>query len=280
MVLFPNAKINLGLNIISRRTDGYHELLTVMVPIGWCDVLEITPSRIGRTTLSVSGRNVDCPPDRNLVMKAFNALAAEVGELPPAEIYLEKIIPDGAGLGGGSADAAFTIKGLNEVFNLGLPDSKLAEVAARVGADCSFFVYNRPAYCTGIGTEISSNVTTSLNDSHYIVIAKPTGVSVSTTEAYAGITPHPTRLSPRDIVSRHLSEWRGLLVNDFEYSVFKRAPQCAMLKELLYKAGAMYAAMSGSGAAVFGIFESDKMAHRAAHECIDCDTFVGNFTIR
>ncbi len=280
MILFPNAKINLGLNIISRRPDGYHELLTVMSPVGWCDVLEIVSSRSGETTLKVSGRTVDCPPERNLVMKAYNALAAEVGGLPPAEIYLEKIIPDGAGLGGGSADAAFTIRGLNEVFALGLDNERMAAVAGRVGADCSFFIYNRPAYCTGIGTDISLDVSPTLSADQHIVIAKPRGASVSTAQAYAGITPKPADCSPRDVVATPVSNWRGKLVNDFETSVFAREPRCASLKQHMYDTGATYAAMSGSGAAVFGIFGNDKMAQSAADTCSDCDIFVGSAVLK
>ena len=139
MILFPNAKINLGLDILRRRPDGYHDIETVMIPVPWCDVLEIVPAKGSETTLTVSGRRVDCPPEKNLVMKAYRALAETV-ELPPVDIFLRKIIPDGAGLGGGSADAAFTLRGLNELFALGLSDSRLAEIAAGLGADCPFFI--------------------------------------------------------------------------------------------------------------------------------------------
>lgn len=278
MILFPNAKINLGLNVESRRADGYHNIATVMLPTGWHDVLEIVPAAGSVTTLTTYGRTVDCPPERNLVMKAYNALKAEVPDLPAADIYLQKIIPDGAGMGGGSADAAFTLIGLNEVFNLGLDKEKLATVAARIGADCPFFIYNTPAYCTGTGTDISHDVALP-EQPLYIAIAKPRHGSVSTAEAYAAITPRQAEVAPIDAVKRPVEEWRNVLVNDFEASVFARLPQCAALKEHFYTSGAVYAAMSGSGSAVFGIFTGDKMAQSSISTLTDCDTFTGRLQL-
>lgn len=273
MILFPNAKINLGLRVLRRRPDGYHDLMTVMMPAGWEDVLEIVPSRTGETTLTVLGRPVDCPPEKNLVMKAFRALRQEVPELPPAEIYLEKIIPDGAGLGGGSADAAFTLVGLNEVFGLGLPAERLASVAATVGADCPFFIHNEPALCTGTGTTLAASL--HIDFSQYtIAIAKPRGVSVSTAAAYAAVRPREDSPSPLDVLGTDIGLWPDLLVNDFEESVFPAFPRIAEVKRHFYDRGARYAAMSGSGAAVFALFDSDILARHAVGELADCDTFV------
>ena len=157
MILFPNAKINLGLNILRRRPDGYHDLEMLMLPVGWADILEIVPAAPGEaTTLTCSGRPVDCPPEKNLVMKAWRALKAECPSMPEAAIYLRKIVPDGAGLGGGSSDAAFTLVGLNEVFGLGISRERLAAIAAGIGADCPFFIHNRPMLATGTGTVLEA----------------------------------------------------------------------------------------------------------------------------
>ena len=273
MILFPNAKINLGLMITGKRPDGYHDISTVMVPIGWCDVLEIVPSRKKETTLTTYGRKVDCPPEKNLVIKAYNSLAEFTGGLPPVEFYLEKIIPDGAGMGGGSADAAFAIKGLNELFNLGLPDDLLAKIALTVGADCPFFIYNRPALCEGIGEEISFDVEPCLNGKS-ILIAKPHVAAVSTREAYAGVRPTPPKIYLPDIVGRQPSDWKGIVKNDFEPSIFLLLQAVEELKNTILEGGAEYASMTGSGAAVFGIFDNDKMAQSVCDKLADCDKIV------
>lgn len=276
MILFPNAKINLGLCVTERRADGYHNLRTVMVPVPWCDVLEIVPGRSASTTLTVTGRGVACPMEKNLVIKALRALERRVGDLPPVDIYLEKIIPDGAGLGGGSADATFALKGFNEVLGIGLDDAALEEIAGGVGADCAFFVGNRPALCTGIGTEISPIEISQLQGLG-ILVAKPRVAAVSTAEAYAGIRPHLPAESPEAILADDISTWRTRLVNDFETSIFAKLPQVAALKQQLYDLGAIYASMSGSGAAVYALFESDNMAHDARRHLHDCDSFAAVF---
>ncbi|MCM1504126.1 MAG: 4-(cytidine 5'-diphospho)-2-C-methyl-D-erythritol kinase [Muribaculum sp.] len=250
MILFPNAKINLGLNVVRKRPDGYHDLSTLFYPVGWCDILEIVPSDKECTTLHVSGRGVDCPPDKNLVMKAYTALSEVVG-LPPVDIYLHKVIPDGAGLGGGSSDAAFTLVGLNRMFSLGLSDSALAEVAVSVGADCPFFVYNRPMLASGIGDIFSS---TDLSLSGFVLAIVKPDEYVSTKEAYAGVSPCLPLHEISDIVSKPVYDWSDSLVNDFEVSIFPGHPAIASLKSRLYELGALYASMSGSGASVYGIF--------------------------
>lgn len=276
MILFPNAKINLGLNITARRPDGYHDVETVMIPVAWHDVLEIVPAKGPETTLTVYGRRVDCPPEKNLVMKAYRALADTVGGLPPADICLEKVIPDGAGLGGGSADAAFTLLGLDSVFNLGLPVADLEAVAARIGADCPFFIRNRPAFCHGTGTDIEPF------DGIFpfcasVLIAKPRVAAVSTRDAYAAVVPRRPDCDIRQILAMPPAGWRGRLANDFEVSVFPLLPEVAALKEAMYAGGAVYAAMSGSGASVFGFFEDDNLAQALRRSLPHCDTCISPY---
>lgn len=258
MILFPNAKINLGLDILRKRPDGYHDIETVMVPVLWCDILEIVPAKTHVTTLTVTGREVSCPPEKNLVMKAYRALAEQV-PVPAADIYLRKIIPDGAGLGGGSADASFTLIGLNKLFALGLTDGELADIASGLGADCPFFIYNRPMLCSGIGT-VFTPVDIDL-DGYNVVIIKP-AASVPTAQAYSRVSPAvpPERLS--DIITCDPSEWQGRLKNDFESSVFPVFPEIADVKKRLAEMGAVYTAMSGSGSAVFGLFNNDNLSEK------------------
>lgn len=277
MIVFPNAKINLGLNIVSRRSDGYHDLDMVMMPVGWCDILEIVPAASGSTTLSTSGNKVDCPPEKNLVFKAWSRLNEVVdGDLPPVDIYLHKVIPDGAGLGGGSADAAFTLVALNSLFELGLSRKKLCEVAATLGADCPFFIHNRPMLCRGTGTDMTP-IDVNFGQVSHIVIAKPQGVSVSTAEAYSGVTPSvPEMTTDRVVATLSPYQWSGLLVNGFEKHIFAAKPAIAALKQKMTEAGAVYASMSGSGSAVYGLFDDAKMAEEAAAGISGCDIYVGN----
>ncbi len=274
MILFPNAKINLGLNIVRRRPDGYHDIETVMVPTDWCDVLEIVPAAPGEaTTLSCSGRPVACPPEKNLVMKAFRAMRDVCPAMPEARIFLRKVVPDGAGLGGGSADAAFTIVGLNELFALGLSAERMAEVAAGVGADCPFFIHNRPMLCTGTGTTMRP-----VDPGHgtmHLAIAKPSGRSVSTAEAYAGVSPRHAEPSVAEAVAAPVGSWQQLLHNDFEATVGAALPEVGVLKRHFLDAGAVYAAMSGSGSAVFGLFETAKLAEDALRGLDGCDCHSG-----
>lgn len=277
MILFPNAKINLGLNVVRRRPDGYHDIETLFYPVPWRDVLEIVPAKGETTTLTVTGREVDCPPEKNLVMKAYNALNA-LSPLPPVDIYLQKIIPDGAGLGGGSADASFTLRGLNRMFSLGYNDEELAAVATTIGADCPFFIYNIPMIATGIG-----NVFTPLDlnlSSMTVAIVKPP-VSVSTKEAYSGITPAPPAIDLRSTLLDPVECWHDALKNDFEESIFPLHPQIAEVKDKLYRLGADYAAMSGSGASVFGLFTDggDILADTIRKTFPGCDTLVSPLTL-
>lgn len=252
MIVFPNAKINIGLNILRRRADGYHDLETVMCPVPWRDVLEVVPSQSGHDTLVCSGRPVDCPPEKNLVMKAVKALRETV-DFPAVDMYLEKIIPDGAGLGGGSADAAFAIRAVDSLFSLDLPKRVMAEVSSRIGADCPFFIYNEPSLCTGTGTTIT-HIPFRLPAGAWIAIVKP-DVSVSTKEAYTGVKPCADVAPLADtLASLPIENWQGTVCNGFEGSIFPQHPEIASVKEELLRQGAVYASMSGSGAAVYGIF--------------------------
>lgn len=304
MITYPNCKINLGLHVVGKRPDGYHDLETIFLPVhSLCDELEIsefspTPNPSleggevldtkpatktgniipslqggagvgGACRLTVEGIKLDGPTEDNLCMRAWHLLHDEFGT-PPVSIRLKKGIPFGAGLGGGSSDAAFTLKMLNGMFALGLSDSQLEKRAAKLGADCAFFIKNQAAYATGIG-EILSPIDIDLS-AYRIAIEIPHGEHVSTREAYAGLN-RASSSSPklgevaaqradggvcrpdlREAIKQPIGEWRGLIVNDFEASVFPSHPAIATLKENMYARGALYASMTGSGAAVFGIF--------------------------
>lgn len=248
MIVFPNAKINIGLNVVSKREDGYHNLETIFFPLKMADVLEFVEAE--ETILTTSGLMTDCAPGQNLVLKAYRLLNADYN-LPPLHFHLHKVIPTGAGLGGGSSDAAFTLKTLNEFYNLGISAEKLENYASRIGADCPFFLYNKPTFATGIGNKFQ-NIDLELTD-YEIVVLKP-DVAVSTPEAYKNVIPRNPKFRLTEIVKKPVEEWKNLIVNDFENSVFPKYPQIAELKQFLYKAGAGFASMSGSGSAVFGIF--------------------------
>ena len=258
MISFPNCKINLGLHVVGKRPDGYHDLETLFMPVDELrDELEIVE---GPLSMVQDGIVLDNVPDDNLCMKAWRLLHEEFG-IPAASIRLKKNIPFGAGLGGGSSDAAFTLKMLNEMFSLDLSDTELERRAARLGADCAFFIQNRPAYATGIGDLLEPLELRIKNEELRIKIEIPEGEHVSTKEAYQGLNrdlfgkPRPDL---REAVCRPVAEWRNLIVNDFEASIFPAHPAIAELKEDMYRRGALYASMTGSGAAVFGIFKNEK----------------------
>ena len=268
MITFPNAKINLGLNIVERRPDGYHNIETVFYPVPLTDVLEIVPA--DETSLTCHGNAVDCPVEKNLVMRAYRLLEQRCG-LPPVEMHLYKCIPDGAGLGGGSSDAAHALVMLNTMFKLGFAEGDLAVMAATLGADCAFFVYNRPMLATGIG-DVMSPVRVDLKGLTLLLVKPPVGVDTRT--AYSRVVPSPSTQDLSRVISMPVGSWDGLLVNDFEPSVFAALPQLWLIKAQLLDAGAAYAAMSGSGSTIFGIFDSDKLAEQAADTFTDCATFV------
>lgn len=253
MILKANCKINLGLDVLRRREDGFHDLETVMVPVsGVYDVVEV--ERVEETsTFCQSGIVVDCCVEDNLCMKALRLMQRlyRVGEVA---IRLDKRVPFGAGLGGGSSDATAVILALNELFALGLSEERLVEVAAMIGSDTPFFVRNTPQLCEGRG-EIMTPVLLPL-EGKYLAIAKP-DEGVSTKEAYSGVRPAVPAVRLADALQRPITEWREVVKNDFEKHIFELHPSIAALKQAMYDAGAVYASMSGSGSAVFGIFDHE-----------------------
>lgn len=255
MVTFPNAKINLGLDVVEKRPDGYHNLETVFFPVPLQDILEITVAEENAPDYTFTMHNAvfDGDNNENLVVKAYKILAADY-KLPKVKMALYKNIPTGAGLGGGSADAAFALKMLNEIAGLGLTDEKLEEYAARLGADCAFFIKNTPAYATGIGNILSS--TPCDLTGYFMVIVKPE-IHISTKEAYSLVRPQYPEVPLTEIAKKPITEWKGLMKNDFEKSVFAQHPSMKKIKDDLYSMGAVYASMSGSGSAFFGIFDHE-----------------------
>ena len=252
MITYPNAKINLGLNIVEKRPDGYHNLETVFYPINLQDALEVTTLEgEEQYTLTLSGAPIEGNPDNNLVVKAYNLLKQDYPEIPPVAIHMYKHIPTGAGLGGGSSDAAFMIKLLNDKYSLGISVAKMEEYAARLGADCAFFIQNKPVFATGIGNLFES-IQLSLKG-YYLVLVKP-DIFVSTKDAFAHISPKRPMQSLQEIIRMPIETWRATMKNDFEESVFQKFPEIAAIKDKLYDMGAIYASMSGSGSSVFGIF--------------------------
>lgn len=264
MITFPNAKINLGLNITEKRPDGYHNLETVFYPVPLEDALEIqeVPPRENKFSLRQNGLEIAGQAADNLVVKAYRLLDHDFN-LPSIDIYLYKRIPSGAGLGGGSADAAFMLKLLNEYFSLSLTEAELESYAVRLGADCAFFIRNAPTYAEGIGN-IFSPVSLSLKG-YVLVIVKP-DIFVSTREAFSQIHPHRPEYSIKHIIALPPEEWKDRLVNDFEESVFPQYPAIGALKEELYRQGAVYASMSGSGSSVFGLFRPGTLLTSSALE--------------
>ena len=252
MITFPNAKINIGLQVTERRPDGYHNLDTVFYPIPLHDALEVIVAKDANydCRLHLSGVEVAGDPDSNLVVRAYRLLAADY-TLPPVDIYLHKHIPTGAGLGGGSADASYMLRMLNEMFSLGISTENLESYAARLGADCPFFITCNPVYATGIGNEFHP-ITLNLGGWHLVVV-KP-DVFVSTKEAYSGIQPKMPNRQLVDALKEDIAEWHSSVVNDFEPHIFAAHPAIEQLKQLMLDVGAVYAAMSGSGSAVFGLF--------------------------
>ena len=255
MIVYPNAKINIGLNVVEKRPDGYHNLETVFYPIDLQDILEIhlieKDAPACGYKLKVTGTVLDGSPEDNLVVRAFKLLK-EKFDLPPVSLGLYKHIPTGAGLGGGSSDAAFTIKTLNDRFKLGLTTLEMEGMCARLGADCAFFIQNKPVFATGIG-EVFHPIKMDLQYKQ-IVLVKP-DVFVSTKDAYARVeVKHPQRRLP-ELLSQPIETWKDTVVNDFEKSVFAKYPEIAAIKDKMYDLGALYASMSGSGACVFGIFD-------------------------
>ena len=257
MILFANCKINIGLDILTRRPDGYHDIETLMFPVrGLCDAVEALPAP--HDSFSCAGLTIDCPPEKNLCLKALRLLRQRYG-IGPVNLNLLKTVPFGAGLGGGSSDAAHTIRLLDRLFSLNLSDTTLESLAAELGSDTVFFIRNRPAIASGRGEILTAwqpdgSTPPALLGKH-LVILKP-AFGVGTAEAYRGVCPHIPEIPLRERLNAPLGQWKELIVNAFEPSVFALHPTLAKLKEQLYDAGALYASLSGSGSALYGIFES------------------------
>ena len=275
MITFPVAKINLGLNVVEKRADGYHNLQTVFYPVPIMDALEIVPMSDGFPSdvdcdLKVTNSTIEGDEQRNLVVRAYQLLKADYPELPRVHTHLWKGIPTQAGMGGGSSDCGYMIRLLNETFDMGLSSEQMQQYAARLGADCAFFIESRACYAEGIGERLQP-IDLDLSGWH-IGVVRP-DIPVPTKEAFSRIHPHYPALNCRDVVRQPVETWRDRLTNDFEESVFVLHPEIGAVKEQLYKMGATYAAMSGSGSALFGLFKDEPDALRQTFP--DMFTFSG-----
>lgn len=252
MLTFPNAKLNLGLYVTARRPDGYHTLESAFVPLPWCDALELVPAPEGPPSrLTLTGRPIPGDPATNLCLRAYELLKTDFPALPPVQLHLHKIVPIGAGLGGGSADAACALKLVNTVFDLALPDEALENYARRLGADCAFFIRNQPVLAVEKG-DVFEPLNLNLKGTACAVIYP--GLHVSTAEAYGRITPRPPQHNLRAALAQPMETWRDTVSNDFEDALTPHYPVLGEIKRLLYSAGATYASLSGSGSAVYGLF--------------------------
>ncbi|MDX2173494.1 MAG: 4-(cytidine 5'-diphospho)-2-C-methyl-D-erythritol kinase [Bacteroidota bacterium] len=265
MVLFPNCKINLGLNVISRRSDGFHNIETAFYPIFWQDVLEVIEMKSNDKDfeLSQSGIIVDAKIEDNLIYKAYN-LIIKIKTLPPLKVHLHKNIPMGAGLGGGSSDAAFFINLLDTKFKLNFSEVDKLNIASQIGSDCAFFIKNKPVFAKGKGNEFEE---IALDLSKYYILVVYPALHSNTKEAYEGLTPKIPKHNLKSVIENNpINQWKDYITNDFEETIFKKYPVIKELKDLLYSNKAVYASMSGSGSAVFGIFNEEPT-----------DIFVGNY---
>lgn len=250
MLHFPNCKINIGLYITGKRDDGYHNLETIFYPLPFCDILEIVPA--AEASLTVTGLVIDQPKENNLAWKAYLLMRERFPLIGPLAIHLHKIIPTGAGLGGGSADAAEMMKMLNEYFQLGVSYADLATLSLELGSDCPFFIHNKPVFASGRGEQFKS---VSLDLSQYSIQLIFPGISVSTKEAFSNIEPKAPGFDLKKISDLPVDQWKDLIENDFERTVFAAHPELLQIKTDIYRQGALYAAMSGSGSTVYAIFK-------------------------
>lgn len=249
MVSFPNIKINLGLNIVEKRKDNFHNIESIFYPVPFHDILEILPAE--KTSFEATGITIPGDASQNLCLKAYHLLRHDF-EMPEVKIILHKVVPIGAGLGGGSSDGAFTLKILNKQFGLGLSIGQLQGYAQKLGSDCAFFIENTAKYCFHKGDEFEA-ISLDLSSYHFAIIFP--NIHISTPEAYAGVRPQKPKENLRDLISQPIATWKDHIVNDFETSIFPKYPLVKELKEFLYSKGAVYASMSGSGSSLFGIFD-------------------------
>jgi len=256
MIAFPNAKINIGLNITSKRKDGYHNLSSCFLPIGWSDALEIIAS--DEFTFTTSGLPIPTDRSANICIRAYDLLKTEF-PLPPVNIHLHKVIPMGAGLGGGSADGAFTLKMLNELFSLNISNKSLEQFALQLGADCPFFIDNKAKLVSGIGEQMKE---VALDFSGYSIVVVFPGIHVDTKQAFESIQPQQPEYQLHELLKKEPAEWQGVLINDFEEPIFDLNPIIKEIKETLLIEGAEYASMTGTGSAVYGFFPNPEVTSR------------------
>jgi 4-diphosphocytidyl-2-C-methyl-D-erythritol kinase len=259
MIIFPNSKINLGLNIVGKRNDGYHNLETVFYPVQIKDAVEIIEGKdqspIDDVSFSKSGIEIDGDPGNNLCVKAYHLLKKDFPQLPAVRIHLHKTIPLGAGLAGGSADGAFTLQLLNKKFQPGISNNQLFDYALQLGSDCPFFILNKPCFATGRGESLQE---IKIDLSVYKILIVYPGIHISTAWAFSNLQPTVPQKSLKELIHQPVHSWKGVIKNDFEEPVFNQFPEIKEIKEKLYDAGAVYSSMSGSGSAVYGIFEREK----------------------
>jgi len=251
MVVFPNIKINLGLNVLSKRDDGYHNLQSIFYPVNWCDILEIVPT--DRFHFELTGIPVPGNQSENLVIKAYHLLQKDFS-LSPVSIYLHKVIPTGSGLGAGSSDASATLTCLNQLFKLNLSEKQLLKYAEAIGSDCPFFILNEPCFVSGRGENLQKS---SLNLSGFWIKILHSGLQISTKEAFSGITPKKSTINLLSVNNLQKSDFSKCFINDFEINIVQKYPQLLQLKNSLLNEGAFYASMSGSGSAFFGLFDHE-----------------------
>jgi 4-diphosphocytidyl-2-C-methyl-D-erythritol kinase len=254
MIVFPNCKINLGLHILKKRVDGFHDLETVFYPVALQEGLEIiqNTSSIEDLQFTTSGLKIEAPDDQNICFKAYQLLKKDFPELPSVKMHLHKVIPSGAGLGGGSSDGAFTLLVLNKKFSLGLDEEQLIQYALKLGSDCPFFIRNKACFATGRGEKMEE---VTLDLSNYKIVLINPGIHISTAKAFSGIKPSSHRTSIQQTIQQPIGQWKENLKNDFEDVVFAEYPEIKTIKEDMYRQGAIYASMSGSGSTMYGLFE-------------------------
>jgi len=264
MISFPNCKINIGLNIVSKRTDGFHNIETVFYPLSLCDGLEVlsTPDNAGDQFI-LYGMEMEDDQEQNLCMKALRLIQKEIA-VQPLKIVLMKKIPVGAGLGGGSSDAAYTLKMVNTFSSAGYSDDQLIEMSSKLGSDCAFFILNKPVFASGKGDQMTP---VSLSLAGYTIVVVKPPVFVSTAEAYSGTTPSVPERSLKELIQLPVAEWCDVIKNDFEETIFLHHPEIEAIKQKMYDMGAVYASMSGSGSSVFGIFSKSLNAPKAFPGC-------------
>lgn len=264
MILHPHAKINLGLRILRRRPDGYHDIESCMLPIGWADQLTVEiaaeATKESYDSYEIAGLAGELPIERNLIYKAVQLLRVHHPEIPPLRLKLEKQIPTEAGLGGGSADAAYTLLAINDLCLLGLSTAELETLAGELGSDCPFFIQSRSVLVTGRGERLTPLTMPSALLGKWLLVVKPS-IGMSTAEAYRQVTRHPEAEGKlAALLEQPIAQWRELIINDFESVVFAHYPELAALRDTLYHHGALYAAMSGSGTALYGIFADNPLS--------------------